>query len=196
MSFRLGKRATPDDIRALQPDAVVIATGSDLRIPGALSPDSAPVVSARNYTSGQHGGGTVLLFDQDHSAATYASADLLAQDFDRVILMSPRPQLAQRVNYCSAIGVHRRLYGNGVEQILAAEPLAFIDKTVRYVNVFTRREDSIGGVDLLVYATPRIVEEPLSTALADLEVHLVGDCQSPRDLMAAIHGGHAVGLTL
>lgn len=134
--------------------------------------------------------------DQDHSAATYATADLLARDFDRVILMSPRPQLAQRVNYCSAIGVHRRLYGNGVERILAAELLAFIDKTMRYVNVFTQREGLIGGVDSLFYATPRIVEEPLSAALADVEVHLVGDCQSPRDLMAAIHGGHAMGLTV
>ena len=196
VAFRLGKRVTSDDVRDLQPDAVVIATGSDLRFPATLSPDSAPVVSARDYVSGQHGGGTALLFDQDHSAATYATADLLARDFDRVILMSPRPQLAQRVNYCSAIGVHRRLYSNGVQQILAAEPLEFKDKTVRYVNVFTRREDSIGGVDLLVYATPRIVEEPLSAALAGLEVHLVGDCQSPRDLMAAIHGGHAVGLRL
>ncbi len=196
VAFRLGRRATPDDVRALRPDTVVIATGSGLRFPATLSPDSAPVVSVRDYVSGRHGGGTALLFDQDHTAATYATADLLARDFGRVILMSPRPHLAQHVNYCSAIGVHRRLHANGVVQILAAEPVEFKDKTVRYVNVFTRRDDSIADVDLLVYATPRIVDEPLSAALADLEVHLVGDCQSPRDLMAAIHGGHAVGLAL
>ncbi|HJP20033.1 MAG TPA: hypothetical protein QF861_00620 [Alphaproteobacteria bacterium] len=55
------------------------------------------------------------------------------------------------------------------------------------------REKAYDDVDLVVYATPRSAVDELAHELADLEMHLVGDCQSPRDLMAAIHGGHAIG---
>ena len=69
-------------------------------------------------------GGTALLYDHDHTAATYAVADLLAQRFRRVILMTTRPHIAQGVNYCSAIGVLRRLHRAGVEIVTAGQPLA------------------------------------------------------------------------
>ena len=45
----------------------------------------------------------------------------------------------------------------------------------------------------MVYATPRIARDGLRSKLDGMEVHLAGDCMSPRHLMAAIHEGHAVG---
>jgi len=36
----------------------------------------------------------------------------------------------------------------------------------------------------------------LAGALADLDCRLIGDCMAPRNLMIAIHEGHAVGCTL
>jgi hypothetical protein len=32
--------------------------------------------------------------------------------------------------------------------------------------------------------------------LADVECHLIGDCMAPRNLMVAIHEGHAIGNAL
>ena len=59
----------------------------------------------------------------DHSAATYAVADALAQRYEKLVLLTPRTQIARNVNYCSAIGIHRRLYQADAEIVVAAEPV-------------------------------------------------------------------------
>ncbi len=166
--------------------------------PLAVAPDSpTPVISARacaaDLIPNDTARGFAILFDQDHGAATYGVADKLAQMFERVVLVTPRPQIAQRVNYCSAIGVYRRLFGAGVEIEPAYELVQLNGRRLICRNAYVEREKAYDDVDLLVYATPRSAVDELAHDLADLEMHLVGDCQSPRDLMAAIHGGHAIG---
>jgi 2,4-dienoyl-CoA reductase-like NADH-dependent reductase (Old Yellow Enzyme family) len=199
VDFRLGRRATGADIRALQPDVVVLATGSRLRLPETLNATSAatPLVSAREFAAGKLpeglGGEFAILFDQDHGPATYGVADKLARDFRRVVLITPRPQIAQRVNHCSAIGVYRRLYGAGVEIVPAHEPALLEGRRLECRNVYVDRPTVFNGVDLVVYSTPRSAVDNLAGELTNFELHMVGDCQSPRDLLAAIHGGHAVG---
>lgn len=200
VSFRLGQHASADEIRTLDPDVVVLATGGRLRHPDtlAVAPDSpTPVISARacaaDLIPNDTARGFAILFDQDHGAATYGVADKLAQMFKRVVLVTPRPQIAQRVNYCSAIGIYRRLFGAGVEIEPAYELVQLNGRRLICRNTYVEREKAYDDVDLLVYATPRSAVDELAHDLADLEMHLVGDCQSPRDLMAAIHGGHAIG---
>ena len=141
-------------------------------------------------------GGTAVLYDHDHTAATYAAAEALAARHDRVVLVTPRTQIAQAVNYCSAIGVHRRLRTLGVEIVTGARPLAFARGIVRIEDVFSNRASEIRDVKLLVYATPRRVRDALAHELADLDCRLIGDCMAPRNLMIAIHEGYAVGCAL
>lgn len=201
VEVRLGRRAAAEDIQALSPDAVILATGADLRAPRELVVDGGALVSARDYVASN---GTVftgprrtaVLFDQDHSAAAYGVADRLAEDFERLVLVTPRPNIAQGVNYCSAIGVYRRLYGAGVEIVPAAVPIRLANGTLGLRNPYSNTTSTVEAVDLLVYVTPRQVTDDLGAALGDIEVHRVGDCRSPRNLMAAIHGGHAVALGL
>ena len=56
----------------------------------------------------------------------------------------------------------------------------------------------IEGVAFFAYATPRVPENALAVPLraAGIEVHLIGDCQSPRDAHAATADGHAIGNAL
>ncbi|NQW10834.1 MAG: FAD-dependent oxidoreductase [Alphaproteobacteria bacterium] len=201
VDIRLGQRATADQLRALAPDAVVLATGADLRPPEGLIVESGAVIAARDYVasngqafSGRRG--TAVLYDHDHTAAAYGVADRLAQDFKRLILITPRPQIAQGVNYCSAIGIYRRLYGAGVEIVPAAVPIRLANGCLDLRNPYSETARTIENVDLLVYVTPRQVTDDLGPALDGIEVQRVGDCRSPRNLMAAIHGGHAVALEL
>jgi len=101
------------------------------------------------------------------------------------------------VNYCSALGVHRRLHGLEVEIVTATEPMEIRDDgSVHCRNVFSGHEGVIEDVDTVVYATPRRVEDRLAHALADLSPVLIGDCLAPRNLVIAIHEGHRVGNTL
>ena len=187
---RLGRRADAAAVRAVQPDAVILATGAALREPDALEHDGS-AVSAREFATAPREGRAVLLYDHDHTAATYALADLLAERFGRVVLMTPRPQIAQAVNYCSAIGVQRRLRRAGVEILTGAQPLAFRGGVVGWTDVYSGARRAIEGVDLLVDATPRRADDGLAAELDGLDARLIGDCKSPRHLMAAIHEGAA-----
>ena len=120
----LAHAATAADILAAKPDRVVMATGSHQRRPNSFSGDG---VSARDWTARPDDGrtdATAVLFDMDHSAATYAVADALARDYRRLVLLTPRQQIARNVNYCSTIGIHRRLYEADAEIVLSAEPVS------------------------------------------------------------------------
>ena len=195
----LGRRVDEAAVRALGPDTVVIATGAKMRRPRWAWSNSVLVISTVEFaqrleTPAAPSGRTAVLFDHDHTAPTYAVAEALAESHEQVVLLTPRTRIAQAVNYCSALGVHRRLHGLDVEIVTATEPVEIReDGEVRCRNVFSGHEGAIEEVDTVVYATPRRVEDTLAGRLADLVPILIGDCLAPRNLSIAIHEGHAAG---
>jgi 2,4-dienoyl-CoA reductase-like NADH-dependent reductase (Old Yellow Enzyme family)/thioredoxin reductase len=197
-SQELGVNATAADVAALKPDHVIVATGSHQRRPDAFAGDG---VSVRDWAQNRNGDGKArcaVLFDMDHSAGTYAAAVALAQASRRLVLLTPRTQIARQVNFCSAIGVHRRLYALDVEIIVAAEPVSRHDGALTWRNVFTGRTQDISDVDVFVWSTPRIADDALGQELrrASLDVRLVGDCMAPRNLICAIHEGEAAAMSI
>src|SRR5262245_18775798 len=140
--------------------------------------------------------GTAVLFDMDHSAATYGVADGLAQQYDRLFLLTPRTQIARNVNYCSAIGVYRRLYNANVEIVLAAEPVNLSSDVLTWRNVFTGRLDEIVDVALFVWCTPPLADDALAVAIEQMgiDTRRIGDCMAPRNLFCAIHEGEAAAI--
>ncbi|MFT5175043.1 MAG: 2,4-dienoyl-CoA reductase-like NADH-dependent reductase (Old Yellow Enzyme family) [Gammaproteobacteria bacterium] len=194
----LNKHVTgAQDLAAYQPDAIVLATGSIQRLPAAI--DGTPqVISARDYAAqcDPSRGELAVLIDEDGSAAVYGVADRLAQHFRKVMIITSRPHIARAVNHCSAIGVYRRLYSAGVELRPARETAGFAQGVLRLVNPYSGQEETIEGVDLLVYATPRVAQDALAAQFTQLAVHLIGDCRSPRNLLAAIQGGYAISEAL
>ena len=198
----LGTRADEAAVRELAPDAVVVASGATMRRPRWAWSNSVLIISTvefaeRRGTPAAPSGRTAVLFDHDHTASTYAVAEALAESHEEVVLLTPRTQIAQAVNYCSALGVHRRLHGLEVEMVTATEPVEIReDGEVHCRNVFSGHVGVVEEVDTVVYATPRRAEDALAGELADLSPTLIGDCLAPRNLSIAIHEGHMVGNTL
>jgi 2,4-dienoyl-CoA reductase-like NADH-dependent reductase (Old Yellow Enzyme family) len=193
-----GHAATVGDILAVKPDNVVVATGSHQRRPDDFTGDG---VSARDWTARSSSGrtdATAVLFDMDHTAATYAVADALAQDYCRLVVLTPRQQIARNVNYCSAIGIYRRLYEANAEIVLSAEPVVLRDGVLTWRNVFTGRTQDLDGVGVVVWSTPRVADDSIAKELQDagIDIRLVGDCMAPRNLLCAIHEAEAVALAL
>ena len=189
--------ATPDGVLALKPETVILATGSDLRPLKDVEGGS----SARDwdgYLTNARSDRTAVLFDMDHSAATYAVADALADRYEKLVLLTPRTQIARNVNYCSAIGIHRRLYQADAEIIVAAEPVSFQNGVLTWRNVFTGQVRDIANVGLFLWSTPRIANDGLAQPLrqAGVDTRLVGDCVAPRNLLCAIHEGEAAATTI
>ena len=125
-------------------------------------------------------------------------ADALAARYERFVLLTPRTQITRNVNYCSAIGVYRRLYEANAEIILAAEPVELRNGALTWRNVFTGRTQEIANVELFLWSTPRVADDALAEPLrqSGVETRLVGDCMAPRNLLCAIHEGEAAAMAL
>ena len=198
--FHLGARATPQSVAALQPDEVIVATGAVMRAPTAPTTEDGRVVSARAFAAGAASGsnagaegGVAVLYDHDHTAGTYAIGEALAASHEQLVLITPRTDIAQSVNYCSRLGIYRRLYGAGTQILTAHEPIELDGGTLLLRNVFSGVQCAVDNVALVVYSTPRAVEDRHDWSESGVGATRIGDCVSPRDLMSAIHEGHAAG---
>jgi hypothetical protein len=204
VTFELGRVATLDDIRGREPDAVVLATGSSMSWPESLPADLAEVIPDLRQVSADllnieaRQDGTAVIYDMDHTAGTYAAASLLRQRFDRVVLLTPRHDVARDEPLLTAQGIYRRLYEEDIEMVPSVELLPssqLVDGRVAYANVYTGAVGEIVNVALFTYSTPRRPNDELAEPLRDagLDVRLIGDCYAPRNVMAATRDGHAAG---
>jgi 2,4-dienoyl-CoA reductase-like NADH-dependent reductase (Old Yellow Enzyme family) len=198
--FELGVEASAADVRALEPDAVVLAAGSRMLPPpgkGVLPwSDLRSAVRELLETPGRRAG-TAIVFDMDHTEGTYASAELLRRLFERVVVITPRESIAQKTALVTRQGIMRRFYAKRIEVITLAEPLWVESSATKlvYANVYGGEGGAIPDVGFVAYSTPRVPEDALAGPLraAGIEVHLVGDCALPRELLAATAEGHAAG---
>ncbi|WP_158746591.1 NAD(P)-binding protein [Acidisphaera sp. L21] len=207
VTFKLGRLADFAEIAASRPDAVVLACGSDMIPPDWLPPDEQALVpdlrAAMRGLVGvtQRQRGKAVIFDTDHTEATYAAAEMLTHIFDQVIIMTPRDTVATDMQLVTRQGVLRRLAERRINVIPSSTPIwsaGFEDGMLDYANVFTGERGCVEDVSFLSYSTPRVPMDALATPLrqAGMDVHLVGDCQTAADLLSATATGHAIGMAL
>jgi hypothetical protein len=139
-----------------------------------------------------------VIYDMDHTAGTYAAAERLHALFERVVLITPREGVAQDTALVTRQGIVRRLHEKRIRMITLAEPrwsARFEDGVLEYENVYNGDAGAIEDVAFLAYATPRAPNDALAAPLvaAGMEVQRIGDCASPRGVMAATAEGHRVG---
>ncbi len=203
--FVLGAAASAADVIAQKPDVVVLATGSRMIAPPWLKGDPR-VPNLRDaliplLAETSRAPGAAVIFDMDHTEATYAAAQLLHARFERVVVITPRDSIAQATAMVTRQGILRRLHQMRIEIITLAEPRwsASADKRkleyLEYANVYSGEAGVIDNVSFFAYATPRAPDDALAAPLraAGIEVHLAGDCRAARGLMSAIAEGHAAG---
>jgi 2,4-dienoyl-CoA reductase-like NADH-dependent reductase (Old Yellow Enzyme family) len=207
--IELGVSADFAAIRALEPDAVILATGGTMHVPewipadwreDGLIPDLQTAMEdvARRHAPQP---GTAVVVDTDHGEGTYAAVELLARRFARVVLVTPRALIAQDVSIVARQGILRRLSEAGVEMLLLHEPRVterFEDGVLEVEHVYTGERSSIDDIAFLAYSSPRAANVALAAPLraAGIAVHMVGDSRVARGLMGATADGHAAGLAI
>ncbi|WP_426954606.1 hypothetical protein [Muricoccus radiodurans] len=193
---RDGPSATADAVLA---DLVILATGATMVRPRGAGPDAPDLrrAVAELSLNGLVQDGTAVLFDQDHTAATYAAAELLLARFARVVLLTPRETIASEVPLISAQGIFRRFARAGKRFTLLphSELAGAGDGTVAVRNVLTGEESGIDDVALVTFSTPR---EPRLALRAGIEargipVQVVGDAVMPRSMLWTVRDAQAVG---
>lgn len=206
VKFELGARVGLEEILAVRAEAVVLATGSSMLWPRSLPVqwrDQGMIPDARQLARDLAGitqpqGGTAVVFDMDHTEGIYSLVVLLGRLFDRVVIVTPRERVAVDVPLVSSLGIYRRLTQADVAIMPLCElaPESDLEEgKVRVRNVYTGAVTEIHEVALVTYATPRRADDELACALRakGLEVHLIGDAQQPRTVLAATSDGHRLG---
>lgn len=205
--FQLGVDARLGDILASSPDEVILATGSTMVWPRCLPEslrDEGIVPDLREATAGllrhrvrQHG--TAVVFDMDHTDGTYAVVELLHGLFERVVVLTPRPTIAEDVALVTRQGIHRRFHEKGIVIVPFAEPI-WSDTMEREAKLEVRHvlggmHAPISDLAFFSYSSPRAPNDALYPLLriAGVPTRKVGDCQVAHGIQAATASGHKAG---
>ena len=210
VQLRLGAAAHIEDIQALQPDAVVLATGATMVWPPCLPErlrDEGWVKDLREMLPEmldirEPQPGTAVLFDMDQTEGTYAAAELLCDKFARVVVLCARESVAQDVALVVRQRVQRRFAQRGIEVIVQVEPVwndAMEEEgRLGYRSIFGDAVRYLDDVALFTYSTPRRPNLELLPSLLTLgvQVHRIGDAKWAREPMSATAEGYAIGMAL
>jgi 2,4-dienoyl-CoA reductase-like NADH-dependent reductase (Old Yellow Enzyme family)/thioredoxin reductase len=192
---RFGVDAGADDVLALSPDRVVVATGAEPHRP-ALAGAGVDVVHAWDALAGAEVGGRVLVSDWGGDWTGLDVAEALAARGARVRLMTSAVAFGTAVHQYQRNLYLARLDEAGVELIHHLRPVSLRPEAVECANVFSHRPVSIEGVDTLVVSAGRTARNDLHDALlaAGVPVERAGDTLSPRSFEEAIREGTLAGM--
>jgi 2,4-dienoyl-CoA reductase-like NADH-dependent reductase (Old Yellow Enzyme family) len=204
--FEFGVTASAEQIIALKPASVVLAAGARMVAPQwmpATMQKSGRVRDLRSAIADLlrapiEQQGSAVIFDMDHTEATYAAAEFLRTLFDRVVIVTPRETIAQATAIVTHQGIVRRLREQHIEVVPLAEPRMTGDwagGTLEYADMITGDTGTISNLAFFAWSTPRTPNDELAAPLraAGIDVRVVGDCRAPRGLLVATTEGHAAG---
>ncbi|OCC23773.1 hypothetical protein MB02_10385 [Croceicoccus estronivorus] len=209
VTMHMGMQAGVDEILALAPDVVVLATGAygtwpdflpeEWREDGLVPDIRQAVALLQPYASVTEG--RAVIWDEDHSAFTYDAAEFLLTRFEKLTILTPRERIASDESLIVRQGVYRRLYEQGVEIVTSVRPLPepkLEEGELAYANIFSGAEGVLRDVAFLTYATPRIPDDALAAALRGrgMDIRLVGDCRAPRIALSATSEGYRAGMEI
>ncbi|MEM1091236.1 MAG: FAD-dependent oxidoreductase [Pseudomonadota bacterium] len=207
VTFHFDGKASAERVKALEPDVVLLATGSTTTLPHWLDEEWAEMIPDVRELASQMlarptpTDGTLVLVDCDHTEMTYAAAELFAGLFEKVVLVTPRERFASDVSLINRQGIYQRLHDKGIELLTCLEPVNLDDlgeAQLALRNVYNQHEQMVDEVVAITYAGPRQPNLELLAPLeeAGIEVMRVGDAAAPRGVMAATGEGHRVGSAL
>ena len=201
VDVRLGSSPSAGDLLALEPDAVVLATGSVLRTPPWA--DGQPYVDADAMAAQPPvpptTGAVALIVDDEGGFIAPTAAEALVAAGWRVRIATALPAVAIRVDPTQVWFVRRRLKLAGVDLVSQVSPHHGPDGW-SFVDVESDLSTPAGPVDLLVVAGTRRSRDLLSSELAErrpgLLITRIGDALAPRGLLDSVAEGARAGLTL
>jgi mycofactocin system FadH/OYE family oxidoreductase 2 len=189
VELRLGQCATADDVLALQPDAVVVASGSRPRQPAIPGADLPYVVPVDDVLTGHHQvSGRAVLLDEDGHLRGASTADFLSAQDVHVTIVTRLWTVGEDIDPTLKPVYYERLLKQGVTMMPHTEAVAIGDGWVRLRNVYSGAEQIFDGVDTIVTAYGGRANDSVYRELKGkgLELHLVGDAAAPRRLAIAM----------
>jgi dimethylglycine catabolism A len=200
VDVRLGVEPTVDDVLALRPDVVVLATGSVPRWPAWAANAPTPVMDAddvvANTPQPEGPGKTAMLVDDEGGFVAATAAEALASAGWSVRIATSFTSVAADVDPTQVWWVRRRLKQAGIEFVESVAP-EHDGSAWSLIDLESDETRPAGQVDLVVLAGLRRslgeLSDGLATARPDLEVVRIGDALAPRKLLDAVAEGARAG---
>ena len=199
VDVRLKTEATAETVLALEPDAVVVATGTRPWLPDIPGAASASVWQMEQViTRAPELGRRVVVLDYDHHVAPMATADLLATRGIEVELVTPLPMVGAEVEINTQNVYYRRMAEHGVRIRTNMVAVGIKERRVLLENRFSGERAELTDVDAVVVCSPGAAEAGLAAALRSRvkELAVVGDAYAPRRLLAGIYDAYKAARAL
>ena len=187
VDVRLGADATPEAVLALEPEAVIVASGSRPRTPEIPGADLPHVLTVNEVLAGREVGQRCAILDDDGHQRGPSTADFLAARGKRVTIVTRLYTVGEDIDPTMKPLLYERLFRGGVELLPHHTPLEITPRQVRLRNVYSGAETTLDDVDTVITAYGGTAVDDLYRALKARvpQLHLVGDANAPRRLADA-----------
>ncbi len=200
----LEREAALDDVLALDPAEVVVATGAAPRrpaLPGADLPHVFPVVEAFAGTARLEG--RVVILDETGYTPGPKAADLLSLAGHTVEIVTAQYSLGEDIGTTLRAKLLERLLRQGVTITALTAPVAIRPGAVRVRHMLTDEQRDIPA-DTVLVASGGVSRDGLYYALGEAvagraaapALHLIGDAYAPRNLRFAMVDAGRLGRAL
>ena len=192
--IELGKEATPESVRQMGPEAVIVATGASPIVPDIPGIGGGRVISALAVLGGEVDPGTRVVVIGGELVGCEV-AEWLVQQGKSVTVMRRGPQIAAKMEESRRYGTLERLAYKGVRLLPGVTYKRITDNGIE-IGLPDGREESI-SVDSIVLAAGAKSDSGLYQALSgEIPTYIVGDAVEPRGIREAIHEGATIGRDL
>jgi NADPH-dependent 2,4-dienoyl-CoA reductase/sulfur reductase-like enzyme len=199
VDIRLGREADVEEILAESPDAVIMATGAQARVPTLEGMDTARIVSGWAVLAGEHAlGDVVIVIDEEYGHQAPSIAEYLLDRGKQVDLVTSQETIGNFLGATARPPLLTRLFGKGAQIFNHLEASAIRDGQLLANNIWTGDPHQMGPYDGFVYVYGGVRHDPLSERLKaqGVAVEVIGDAFSPRSLQHAILEGHSSGRSI
>jgi len=190
-----GKEVTAALINEINPDAVVMATGMVPLIPDIAGIDRGTVVTAQDILAEKADFGKNIVVIGG-ALVGCETAEFLRDRGCQVTIIEVLPEIGAQVSPEIKSFLLKRLAEKGVVMLAGVQKEEITERGVEILNEEGHRQ--LIEADTIVLAIGARPNRTLVNELRETvpEIYLAGDCQEPRDIMAAIADGARVGRAL
>jgi len=190
IEINLGFEVKKENILAVNPDVIIIATGSQRYIPQefqALNTYSSIEVLSGEWNEGKN----IIIYDKLAKNEGLGVAEYITEYYDnaKITFITPANNAGEDINFLNLDILYRKLFESNFKCIPYHEILKVKDEKLIFVNKYSRREFIINKYDSFIYIGDIISVDNLFWELKGnaKELYRIGDAKAPRLVELAIN---------
>lgn len=197
VDIQTGTTATRELLEGLNPDVVVVATGSTL----PANPFAGGPLPCLGWSDALSQGSKlprVAVYDEFGDWHGFNVAHALVEGGSEVIFVTPSIFPGNALENTNWRIAYETLCSHGAQFHPVSEIRGTEERALVITSGYGKANHTISDVDALVWVGMPVASDSLYRTLAGLnaEINLIGDAYSPRGIEAAVYDGHKLGRVL